>query len=155
MPRPLTITSTTNAHALTVYAAIAILGGVFTFTGTPKPLLQFPEHIATALSGLLMFAGLVAFSAALVASKRRDPSMGLAVEMVALGVLSVALMLYLIAVVGFYGSTAPTAVTLTGAYTVGCVLRLVQVTREYLNLCKARQQRIRRTVEVAADPVRE
>lgn len=155
MPRPLTITSTTNAWAMTAYAAIAILGGVFTFAGSPKPLLAFPEHMATAISGILMFAGLAAFSAALVASKRRDPSMGLAVEMVALAVLSIALTIYLVAVARFYGSTAPTAVTLTSAYAAGCILRLVQVSREYLNLCRARQQRIRRTVEVAADPVRE
>lgn len=155
MPRPLTITSTTNAHALTAYGAIAILGGVFTFAGTPQPLMGFPQQAATALSGVLMFAGLVAFSSALVASKRRDPSMGLAVEMAALASLCLSLSIFLYAVIDFYGMSAPTAVTLTAAYTTGCVLRFLQVSREYLNLCRARQQRIRRTVEVAADPVRE
>lgn len=156
MPGPLTITSTTNAFALVAYASLATLGGIFTFTESPAALLALvSEDVCTALMGVLMFGGLAGFSACFVSAAKRDPSMGLAVEIGTLIALTLTLSVFLVSLIQFYGSEAPTAITFAASYFAGSICRLAQASRECRKLNRARRQRRRRTVEVIAEPDRE
>lgn len=156
MPKPLTITSTTNALALMVYVNIAVLGAVGTFTSPSAAMAAtLSPSIALTLSGLLMFGGITCLSAALVGSRRRDPTLALSMEIGALSIISVLFLIFLGSIIKYYGPDAPTLATFVGFYFMGCVFRLVQAARENRLLSRARRQRDRKTVEVTAEPDRE
>lgn len=155
MAKPLTITSPSNSHALAAYLAMAVLGGYFTFTEPQvATLVQYGNDIATALMGALMFAGVVALSATIMASRRRDPSVAMTVEIIALLVLTLVLYLFMTAAIRHYGYDAPTVIVFAGAYCGGCVGRLVQAGSELFLLVRARRGN-RRTAEVMAKPEKE
>lgn len=153
MPKPLTITSTTNAHALWAYVAIAAIGAFFTFTEPPEAVVDLlSRQLGVALMGVLMFGGIACLSAALVGSKKRDPTTALSVEIWTLMALTLILLTFLVSLILFYGSAAPTTIVFTGAYFGGCLFRLAQASRERRLLVRARRQRDKRTVEVTAQP---
>lgn len=157
MPKPLTITSTNNAHALAVYAALSILGGVYTFTDAPPSVLSvLPENVATTLMGAMMFGGIACFSASLISARQRDPTMSMSVEIAALTIVSISLAVFLYSLIQFYGGAAPApaAIVFVGSCLAGCVGRALQAAWERRLLTRARHQRDRRTVEVTAEPDR-
>ena len=153
MPKPLTITSTTNAHALWAYIAIAALGSFYTFSDPPKAVVaMLSPQLAVAAMGVLMFSGIAALSAALVGSKKRDPTTALSVEIATLAFVCVILAAFLVSLVQYYGGSAPASIVFTGSYLGGSLFRLWQAWRERRLLVRARRQRDRRTVEVTALP---
>lgn len=155
MPKPLTITSTNNAHALAVYAALGILGGVYTFTAPPPSVLSIlPANVATTLMGVMMFGGIACFSASLISSRQRDPTMSMSVEIAALTIVALTLAVFLHSLIQFYGGTAPASIVFVGSCLAGCVGRALQAAWERRLLTRARRQRDRRTVEVTAEPDR-
>jgi len=154
VPKPLTITSTTNAHALAVYVGMTILGGLFTFTPPPVAIVEaLGLQIAGTAMGLLMLAGGAAFSASMVGARKRDPTTALSVEMGALGIAAVILAAILRGILDHYGLTAARiSVVCIGAILFGSIGRLYQAGKERRLLIRARRQRQQRTVEVTAEP---
>ena len=155
MGRPLTITSTTNLHALSAYAGIAFLGAVYVIIGPPSPL---SSNLGRGLASLLMTAlfmcGSAAFTAALVASRRSDPSRALSIEILTVALLAGVLGVTLWSVVLIYGVENVSTIVLLAIPTAGCLGRLIQAGWERWRIFKARKSRLS-TVEVLEDPTKD
>lgn len=157
MPRRvLTITSPTNAHALAAYAGITALGILHTLVGPGEALrTMLTPSIASTLMGILIVGGLTCFSAAVVGSRERDPTLALTVEIGTLSILAVTLLLFFVSLIRFYGTDAPTTTVVVGMFLVGSIARVLQAGHERALLDLAKQQISKRAVEVTTELDRE
>lgn len=151
--RALTVTSTTNFHALGNYAGLAILGLMYFLNPKIQALDELlGAHFASLIMGTMMMSGIMAFTVAIVAKKRRDPSTSLWLEAILMWILGLLLCFIVAAVMFKYGPVmAMTTTILLGSWTFGCLGRGVQASRELHKLNKIRKLPVE-TVEVPAEP---
>lgn len=148
--RVLTITSTTNAHALAAYAGITALGVLHSVIGPGAALSDLlTQSIASMLMGVLALGGITCFSASIMGARERDPTMALTVEIGTLTILSVTLLLFFISLVSYYGTDAPTTITMIAMFLVGSIGRLMQAGHERALLYIAKEQ-VRSAAESSA-----
>jgi hypothetical protein len=151
--RALSITSTTNFHALGNYTGLAILGAAYFV----NPRVQAIDDLigarfAAIVMGLMMMGGICALIVAITAKHRADPSTSLWLEAIILWVLSAVLVTIISAVLIKYGIVvAMVSSVLLGAWLFGCLGRAVQASRELHKLNKIRKMPVQ-TVEVPAEP---
>jgi hypothetical protein len=156
MNKPLSVTSTTNFHALGNYGTLTLLGIFYTFTPRAQAL---DEMLTPRLAGVLMASmialGFAALVIAVTAARRKDPTALLQAEAIVLALLVIVLVALLTAVLLKWGLiVAMTSSVLLFGILFGSAGRAWQAWAEYRRLMKARRAP-RATIEVAAEPDRE
>lgn len=147
--KPLTITSTTHAAALSTYAALALLGGAWaTDAATAGHLIDRAGQTFTALWALtVLVAGLVALVSALVTPHVPIPKDTLTCEGVACVALAVCTAIYGWSI---YGANAHATMVMCGCFFVGTAWRAWQISRELRRIRHALEAD--ETAETLADP---
>lgn len=153
MNRPLTITSTTNTHALSTYACVSVLGFVYSTREPPEALGKLIGVGTADLWSIgLMIAALAALASALMAGKLANPASALTAEIVTLLGLAPLLGVYLYSLLSEYGlGSIPATLILVSGFFLGCFGRLLQALYERLRLGRAHNHSPV-TIEVAAEP---
>lgn len=154
MNLPLTTTSSTNAHAVSVYVGLFLLGAFYVLGPTQSALFElYGGYTARVAMGLLSLFSLVALGGAIAAQKSSDPSEGLRIEALTLtpvvGLLA-ALLGSFVYVYGLQG--APTTIGFTMIFLAGCGGRCVQAFRDRHRVEFARRVNTGLKAEVAALP---
>ena len=156
MSRPLSVTSTTNFHALGNYATLTMLGIFYTFTPRAQAIdeLLTPRWAGVIMASMLAL-GFAALCIAVTAAKRKDPTALLQAEAVVLWLLVLDLGILLTAVLIKFGPVvAMTSSILLFGILFGSAGRAWQAWSEYRHLMRARCSP-QTTIEVAAEPDRE
>lgn len=140
MNRPLTITTTTHAMAIVLYAVQAFLGILY-LTGVAQAMALeqlVGEGWAKVWAILLTASGAVATGAVLNASKQRDPDSALKMEWYAATILSIVSLLYEASLLITNGIGVPTTQAYALAVGVGAGARAIQISRDRRRLARAR-----------------
>lgn len=156
MNKPLSVTSTTNFHALGNYATLTMLGIFYTFTPRAQAIddLLTPRWAGVIMASMLAL-GFAALCLAVAAARRRDPTAMLQAEAVVLWLLVLDLGILLAAVLVKFGPVvAMTSSILLFGILFGSAGRAWQAWAEYRRLMRARHKP-HTTVEVAAEPDQE
>lgn len=127
--RPLTITSTTHATALSTYAVLALLGGMWSTDNTAAShLLALTGATFVGVWALAVtLSGLAALVCALITPHLPIPRGSLLCEGIACCILTVCIAIYAWSI---YGINAHATMLLCGCLGVGCGWRAGQVARE-------------------------
>lgn len=141
-------------HALACYGTLACLGFVYSMREPPEALGKLlGAPLADLWSICLLMSSVAAFAAAIIASKMKDPSNGLSVELTTLTLLVFFAGLYTASLLWGYsfGSVPATTIFAAGA-TAGCTARLIQGSIERSKLRRMKKRVAPATIEVAAEP---
>lgn len=151
--RALTITSTTNFHAIGNYIGVSILGAAYFVNPRVQALDDMlGQRWAALLMGTMFICGVMALIVSVTAKNRKDPSTSLAAESIILAILAFTLAFLISGVLIKYGVVvAMVSSVLLGAFLVGCAGRCIQAARELHKLNKIRKLPIE-MVEVPAEP---
>lgn len=155
MNRPLTITSTTNTHALATYACVSVLGFVYSTRQPPEALgILIGLEPARFWSLGLLIAALAALASALMAGKMANPASALSAEIITLLGLTPLLGVYVYSLIQAYGlGSIPATLIMASGFFCGCFGRLLQAGWERARLMRAHNHKPA-TIEVAAEPDR-
>lgn len=153
MNKPLSVTSTTNFHAIGNYTTLTLLGLFYTLTPRAQALDDMlTPRLAGVMMALMILFGAGALVLAVTAAKRKDPTPLLWAEAIILWCLATVLICLLIAVILKWGIiVAMTSSVLLFGILFGSIGRSFQAWGEYRRLMRARRAP-RSTTVVAAEP---
>ena len=157
--RALTVTSTTNFHALGNYFGLAFLGAAYFASSESAQRMKsiddmFGNRLGPLIMGLMMMAGIAGLVVAITAKKRKDPSTSLYLEGIITLVISILLIAVFLAVIVKYGYIAAMiTLVLLSSWFIGNIGRAVQALWELRKLNRVRKMPVE-TVEGPAEPER-